>query len=318
LNGFVIGQDNDSIKLKRPYFYDTYIACHVLEPELPKTLAYETSIRTREPYYKQEGKEEADQKGWSTKFDKERLYRYNGKDTCVDFEVFESQIVDIAQLAKSSRDIFDFEMRSIRLQTHMSNSGMLIDPSRLELLKQALITRWAKLQYPMDMIAGFELNVRSPLLKDYLYQPEKKGGLGLPAKYKNKRVTTDDDALVTLIAWCKKKEYESVRDDTKRKYRNKLNLIRAIREIRGIRQRLSMYVDSEQSEDGRTRSTYKWGPETGRMASSKYVDGTGYNHQTNPRDPIEVSDEDFEKYKNEYKLVETLDSGDKIIEEEEE
>lgn len=307
LNGYLIGLDEDSVRLQRPYFFDTYVACHVLEPELPKTLAYETSVRTRQPYYKNEGKEDSDQKGWSKKADRNRLYVYNGKDTCVDFEIFEQQFIEIDGLPKASRNIFDFEMESLYTQTHISNSGMLIDPIRLKLLEEAMIARWAKLQYPLDMIAGFEVNARSPLLKDWLYKTEKEGGLGLPPKYKNKRVTTDDDALVTLIAWCKKKERESVRDDTKKKYRNRLNIIRTIREIREIRQRLSMYVNSKQSSDGRTRATYKWGPETGRWAASKYVDGTGYNHQTNPRDPVVVPDEDYAKYKNEIKLLQELE-----------
>lgn len=305
LNGFEIGRDKYSKQLDRPYFFDTYLGAHVLEPELPKTLAYETSVRTRQPYYKHEGKEDSDQKGWSKKFDRDRLYIYNGKDTCVDFKIFLQQADEISRL--TNQDIFNFEMSSIELHTHISDSGMLIESERLELVKGALIARWAKLQYLMDGIAGFEVNTKSPLLKQWFYTKDKEGGLGLPTRYYKKKVTTNDAALVSLLAWCKGKMEDSVREDTKKKYRYKLNLIRSVREIQGIRQRLSMYVNARQSDDGRSRSTYKFGPETGRLAASKYVDGTGYNHQTNPRDPIEVSDEDFEKYSKEIKLLETLE-----------
>lgn len=309
LNGYEIAQDLDSIKLQKPYYWDTYIASHVLEPELRHTLAYETSIRTREPYYKQEGKEEDDQKGWSKKADKQRLYRYNGKDTCVTSEVFESQVVDFSKLNKNTINIFNFEMSAIELQCHISNSGMLIDQDRLELLKSALIARWAKLQVILDGVAGFEVNVKSILLKDWLYKKEKDGGLGMPTRYYKRKVSTNDEALVSLLTWAKKKEEESVRDGTKRKYKLYANIIRAIREIRNIRQRLSMYIEAGISQDGRSRSSYKYGPETGRWAASKYVDGTGYNHQTNPRDPIEVPDSDFEKYKNST-LISTLERGE--------
>lgn len=75
-----------------------------------------------------------------------------------------------------------------------------------------------------------------------------------------------------------------------------------------------MYVLSELSEDGRSRSLYKNGPETGRWAASKFVDGTGYNHMTNPRDPIEVSDEEFEKYKAHTELLKEVEQ--ELLEEE--
>lgn len=314
LNGYQIAQDPYSRQQDRPYFHDTYLGCHVLEPELPKTLAYETSVRTREPYYKQEGKEGTDQKGWSKKVDKDRLYKYNGKDTCVTFEVFVQQYDEIMN-TRNAENTFDFEMSSIFVHTHMANSGMLVEKERLELLKGALISRWAKLQYLMDGIAGFEVNTKSPILKEWFYNKDKDGGLGLPPRYFKKKITTNDAALVSLIAWCKGKIEDSVREDTKKKYKVRLNLVKAVREIQGIRQLLSMYLKAKIHDDGRSRSSYKFGPETGRLAASKYVDGYGYNHQTNPRDPIEVSDEDYEKYKNEVQLLTTLGDEDLLPDE---
>jgi len=298
LNGYEIGIDELSKEFNQPYFWDTYIASHVIDPEMPHTLAFEVSMRTRMPYYKQEGKEESDQKGWSKKVDLERLMVYNGKDTCGTFEVFQSQMKDLAGTERIK--IFQFEMAAIEMQTHISDSGILIDKDRFDLLKGAIITRWAKMQYLLDGVSGFEVNVRSILLKKWLYSKE---GLGLPTRSYKKKVTTNDDALVSLLAWCKDKIDESVRDETKAKYRVKYNIIRAIREIRALRQRYSMYMEARISEDGRSRSSYKYGPDTGRWAAQKYVDGSGYNHQTNPRDPIEVLDEDYEKYKTDIRFT---------------
>jgi hypothetical protein len=50
-----------------PYYWDTLIAQHSLAPELPRSLEYLTSIYTREPYYKTEGRGTIpdDAKGWS-------------------------------------------------------------------------------------------------------------------------------------------------------------------------------------------------------------------------------------------------------------
>ena len=303
LNGFYIAQDEISKEYNTPYFWDTYLASHVIDPEMPHTLAFEVSMRTRMPYYKQEGKEESDQKGWSRKVDLERLMVYNGKDTCGTFEVFLGQLKDLQN--SDNINTFQFEMSAIEMQTHISDSGMLIDKDRFALLKGALITRWAKLQYLLDGVSGFEVNVRSPKLKDWLYN--KATGLGLPTRSVKTKVTTNDDALVSLLAWCKSKVDESIKDETKKKYRVKYNIIRAIREIRNLRQRYSMYMEARISDDGRSRSSYKYGPDTGRWAAQKYVDGSGYNHQTNPRDPIEVLDEDYEKYKNDARFVNDIE-----------
>ena len=46
------------------------------------------------------------------------------------------------------------------------------------------------------------------------------------------------------------------------------------------------------SEDGRSRSFVKpTGAETFRWSMAKFLDGTGMNMQTLPRDPVEIEDE---------------------------
>lgn len=311
LNGFVIEQDSESKLLRRPYWADTYLMQHVLEPELPKTLAFLQSVLTREPYHKHEGKVDEDVKGWSKKQDKEQLFIYNGKDTCVDMEIYLELIKDLDELPENTRRIYDAEMSEITLQHHISIAGMPFDLERRNLFKDALIAKWVKLQVLLEGVVGEEVNVRSPKLKNILYYKE---ALGLPPRYEKKKITTNDDALVSLISFCQNKINTVVRDDTKRKWKIKLAVIKSIREIRSIRQMLSMYVLSELSEDGRSRSLYKNGPETGRWAASKFVDGTGYNHMTNPRDPIEVSDEEFEKYKAHTELLKEVEQ--ELLEEE--
>lgn len=63
--------------------HDTLIRHHILWPELPHRLQYQTMQYTREPYYKEEGK------SWSLKKEGlEKLMRYNCKDTLVTYEIF--------------------------------------------------------------------------------------------------------------------------------------------------------------------------------------------------------------------------------------
>lgn len=63
---------------------DTKFRHHILWPELPHSLQFQTRQYTREPYYKDEGK------GWSPKHKKQLMY-YNNKDTCCTYEIFLAQ-----------------------------------------------------------------------------------------------------------------------------------------------------------------------------------------------------------------------------------
>jgi hypothetical protein len=153
-----------------------------------------------------------------------------------------------------------------------------------------------KKQFILDRMVGFETNVRSPKLKNILFDKDK---MGLPPRRnRDGSLTTDEDAIVSLIAYCKDKLDSVVRQDAKIGWQIKLAICSTILEIRGIRQVLSNYVlermrdgTSRLSSDFRLRSTFKvGGTETWRWAAMKYVDGTGFNAQTLPRDPVEVDD----------------------------
>jgi DNA polymerase len=68
---------------------DTMFLQHCNNPEFPKSLAFITSIYTREPYYKDEGRE------WNPKKDKiEKLLFYNCKDSAVTLESHSAMILE--------------------------------------------------------------------------------------------------------------------------------------------------------------------------------------------------------------------------------
>lgn len=64
--------------------HDTLVRHHVLWPELSHKLDYQTFQYTREPYYKDEGK------NWTVK-EKAKMKRYNCKDVCVTLEIYQQQ-----------------------------------------------------------------------------------------------------------------------------------------------------------------------------------------------------------------------------------
>lgn len=69
---------------------DTMIRHHILWPELPHKLQFQTRQYTRQPYYKDEGKR------WSAK-EQSSLRRYNCLDVCVTYEIYEAQELEFEQ-----------------------------------------------------------------------------------------------------------------------------------------------------------------------------------------------------------------------------
>lgn len=64
--------------------HDTMLRHHILWPELPHKLQFLTKQYTREPYYKDEGR------NWNPR-NLSQLFRYNALDVTVTFEVYEAQ-----------------------------------------------------------------------------------------------------------------------------------------------------------------------------------------------------------------------------------
>jgi uracil-DNA glycosylase family 4 len=74
-------------------FWDIMISAHCISPEMLKNLAFNTSIKTREPYYKLEGRYFVPNK------DKiETFFNYNGKDACVTREIFDVDYKELSEI----------------------------------------------------------------------------------------------------------------------------------------------------------------------------------------------------------------------------
>lgn len=285
----------------RNVFWDTIIAQHVMWPELPRSLAYLTSIYTREPYYKDEAKEEdSDTKSWSAKMDRPKLYRYNCKDITVTYEVALRQMEEMKEGAKNWRHFFDFEMSELPAAHSIMQAGQLVDSERHRLLKVAVEMKWVEMQAGLNVLCGgAKINPRShtqtkTLLYDVLKLPKHyKKGVGGESK-----LTSEENALVALIAFCKDRVNSTSRPQVVAEWKRKLLIVKLIILIRGMGKMWSSYLNTRISEDGRSRSRYKIpGAETGRYAAEKYHDGTGVNAQTFPRGGVELTDEEEKKVK---------------------
>lgn len=272
------------------YSEDTILMSHVLQPELKRSLAFLASIYTDIPYYKQEGKDAIpdDEKAWNPKRSLDDLMVYNGKDVCATAAVYYAMLTELEE-DPDLMDLYRYEIELLEPIHHISDTGMLLDPERVEILRSATKAKEAKAQRLLNMVAGGDFNVNSPKdTKFILYDTFK-----LPARTKRgkrkgeSKLTADNDALISLMAICQDKINSSKREKTILEWQVKLQFVKACIVVRECRKLLSSYIDVPNLH-GRIHGLYKvGGTETGRLAANKYVDGSGFNPQTVPRGVVE-------------------------------
>ncbi len=87
--------------------------------------------------------------------------------------------------------------------------------------------------------------------------------------------------------------YEShVQTDEKSRWLKRLLICKITIKLRGIGKVISSHISVAISADGRARSFVKLtGAETGRWSMAKFIDDTGMNLQTLPRELVELEDE---------------------------
>lgn len=269
------------------YCHDTMVAFHVMEIELPKTLDFLTSLYTRTPYYKGGGRAEIpeDEKGWSERVDKDELWIYNGNDDCATFLVHKKLE---REMTEDERYLYKQEIEMGHLAITISNNGLPVDEERVELLLSNQLNVWSERQKLLDIGCNSnDVNVNSPKQMPALLYDK----LQLPTRTNDGKVTTDEDAIVSLIGYCKTELEKAKRETTKNTWQYKLTILKLILEIRGIRKTISTYLRPRLSYDGRLRSYYKASAtNTGRWACQKFLDGTGIQAQTFPRESVEVTE----------------------------
>lgn len=269
------------------YTHDTLVMQNSLEPEMPRSLDFLTSILTREPYYKQEGRGDIpeDTKVWATKTDKSKLYIYNGKDCCCTFEIYEALEKELAR-DRSADKTYQHKMNCLPMSFEMSRAGMEVDLELRETFKQSLLHKWAGKQQILNAIAGKNVNVNSKKdMPALLYEK-----LKLPIRRnRGAGITTDEDAIISLMTFSTDKIKNLVQQKAIDEWEIKLETCRLVMEIRGLRKMLSTYIDVRLSDDNRLRTTYKVAnTEMDRWAAEMWVDKTGLNAQTFPRGYIQV------------------------------
>lgn len=245
-------------------WYDTMLAAHAINIELPKGLDFLCSIYTDQRFYKDMVDWEKIKKGLQPIED---VLHYNAIDTWTQHEIMEEQLKhDLCD--PDLMRTFRFEMSLVKPLWQMSSRGVKIDLERLNSYRQQLDTEIAERETALHMIAGKHINVKSgKQVSDLLF-----GKLGLRPGKKNKTGPAVDDKTLAEI---------QIRSNPVQ-----AGVIQLIREIRQRRDLISKFLEIQFDADGRMRGHYNpAGTDTGRLASRTfYPTGTGGNQQNIPRD----------------------------------
>lgn len=178
-----IGQNfkYDENKLNSLGFYfhniyaDTMISQQCISPELPKGLAFQTSIYTEEPYYKFEGRE------FNPGKDKIKdLLIYNARDAAVTLEIFYEHLKEFKEIQYSEEHFLSFRMQLHRLYSDIEKVGFKEDNLIRKELQHKYVRQLVNLEKELFDITQCHINIGSPkqvtiLLYETLNIPRRDG-----------------------------------------------------------------------------------------------------------------------------------------------
>lgn len=221
---------------------------------LAKGLAFQVSIYTDQPFYKDDGKL------WQETNDLEMFYRYNALDCVCTYEIMEKQRKDLQEMGVEC--VLEHEMSLVEPLHKMMQRGVRIDMELRESLKVDFEKQIANLQAFLEKAVG-PVNVKSSKqMVELLYDK-----LKLPMKY-NKHSgnpTADKDAIIEL---AEKHDHP---------------ILKTILAIRQRRDFVERYLEAVVDADGRMRCNYDiTGTRTGRLSSRQSIYGSGTNLQNIP------------------------------------
>lgn len=233
---------------------DTMIAQAIIAPEFPKGLDFLCSMYTREPYYKDEGKE---WKQW--KEGQDVFWRYNAKDSAVTLEILPQLKAILVQ--QQNIEAYQRKLSLLRPLMYMQQHGLKLDNEGLKKESLQAEKDIQEMQDRLNKITGTTLNVGSFIqMSKYFYGTK---GHKAYTKRATGKVTCDEKALEKLAVLYPE-----------------ASLIIDLRELKKAK---STYFDCKVDEDLRYRCIFNpIGTEGDRVSSRKSIFDTGGNFQNLP------------------------------------
>uniref|UniRef100_A0A6M3KN76 Putative DNA polymerase n=1 Tax=viral metagenome TaxID=1070528 RepID=A0A6M3KN76_9ZZZZ len=230
---------------------DTMVAQAILYPELRKGLDFVTSWWTREPYYKDDGKQ-------YTKFggSDDDFWRYNALDTAIVLEALPKMEGVINSI--NNTKTYDRQTKLIEPLIYMNNRGMRIDIEEKNILSVKAEQKIIMLQEKLNKEVGTYINPKSSQqVMNYFYIV--KGH----KPYLKKGVPTSEESALKRLA---------------RKGEKAAQIMLEMRRLSTLKSR---YLDMILSKDGRLRTSFNpvGAADSGRLSSSKNIFKEGGNIQ---------------------------------------
>lgn len=232
---------------------DTMIAQGLVTPDMPKSLAFITSIYTDFSFYKGEGKEWYKNPAGSP----EGFWRYNCLDTLTCYAAFYPLMQDIDRMGL--RDTYNSHVALIPILMDMQARGIRMDKDKMATESIRCKERIEELTKALKEAVGFDLNPKSPKqLQNYFYVQK-----GIKPYVKDGSPTTDEKAMIKIAA---KGHIEA----------------QIVLEIRKLAKLNGTYLEVDLDGDRLKCSYNPIGTSTGRLSSSKNIFGKGTNLQNQP------------------------------------
>ena len=218
---------------------DTMLKAFAINPELPKGLAFLTSIYTREPFYKDDGMYEGSYRD---------LLLGCARDACVTYEVDEAMDADLEELGMT-KFYKNFILDLPDFYAEIENNGFYVNEDRRKELIRKYVEWDERLGFEMHEIAGIDVNPNSPpavhsLLFDLWHLP-RRNGVG------EEELTS----LLNLKHGVKEPQYRV--------------WIEKCLERRRVRKTISTYLLAIPDYDGRMKTTTYMCLETGRTSTGQ-------------------------------------------------
>jgi len=243
----IVGQNfnYDRDKLRRLGFTirrissDTLLKAFAINPELPKGLAFLTSIYTREPFYKDEGMYEGSVKD---------LLLGCARDSCVTLEVDEAMNADLEELGVT-KFYENFLMTLPDFYAEIESNGFRVDEAKRAELIHKYVTWDLRLESEMLELSGLDINVNSHVQVAALLFDEWR----LP-----RRPGVGEEELTALLNL-----QSGPKDPVKRAW------IEKCLERRRVKKTISTYLLALPDYDGKMRTTCFMCLETGRTSTGQ-------------------------------------------------
>lgn len=189
-----------------------------------------------------------------------------------------------------------FDMALQEVAFAMTSRGFRVDKKKRDELYQEYKDEVNKLHSNLSGVIGVEVkakkNISDTKIKKWLYEQEK-----IKPRMKNRKITSDEDALRSIMAEMAAKIPTLKTQEARMKYTRIFLGIKMILRIKSKEKLLSTYLEAELDADDRIRCTINvGGAETARFSHSSTAWGTGANLATIPRDLriLFIADEGYE------------------------